>query len=106
MVGSGFFGLAVPVALFQLLTNRSYLLLQPDGFQMFGFRKSRLIPWSQVRVFTAMTIPNPVLDALPRWARGPAAPKLVFFDYLPGVQSYQRLRSLNQTPHWTRRGPG
>jgi len=92
-----FFALAVPIALFQLLTNKSYLLLKADGFQMHGIRKSRLIPWSEVGTFTAMTLPNPVLALIPKWIRGPGAPKMVFFDYLPGVQSHQRLRSLNRT---------
>jgi len=91
-----FFGLAVPLALFQLLTNQSYLLLRDDGFQMYGIRKSRLVPWSEVGPFTAMTLPNPLLAPLPKWIRGPGAPKMVFFDYLPGVPSHQRLRSLNQ----------
>jgi len=74
-----------------------FFSLRPDGFQMFGIRNSKLIPWSQVRTFTAMAIPNPVLDVLPKWARGPGAPKMVFFDYLPGVQAHERLRSLNRT---------
>jgi len=38
-----------------------------------------------------------VLALIPKWIRGPGAPKMVFFDYLPGVQSHQRLRSLNRT---------
>jgi len=92
-----FFGLAVAVALFQLLTNRSYLLLQRDGFQMFGIRKSRLIPWSEVAAFTAVTLQNPVLDLLPKWIRIPGAPKMVLFDYRPGVQWHQRLRSFNRS---------
>jgi energy-coupling factor transporter transmembrane protein EcfT len=92
-----FFGLAVPVALFQLLTNRSYLLLQRDGFQMYGIRKSRLIPWSDVEAFTAVTLQNPVLYALPTWIRSRGAPKMVLFDYRPGVQWHQGLRSFNRT---------
>lgn len=82
-----FFGLAAAVALFQVVTNRSYLLLTRDGFQMYGLRKSRLIPWSDVGSFVAVSLPNP----------------MVMFDYRSGVKSVEsrpqwarRLRSMNQ----------
>ena len=92
-----FFGLAVPVVLFQLLTNRSYLLLTRDGFQMIGFRKSRFIPWSEVGAFTAWTFPNPVLAMFPKWIRDVGRPKMVLFDYRPDVESFRRMRAVNQT---------
>ena len=68
-----FFGLAVFVALVQLLVKRSYLVLTRDGFQMFGIRKSRLIPWPEGGAFTAYTPPTLMFAWLPMrindWAR-------------------------------------
>jgi len=91
-----FFGLGVPVALFQLLTGKSYLLLTREGFEMRGIRKSRRIPWSEVSAFAAWTLVNPVLALLPRGIRDLGQPKMVMFDYGPGVESHRRLRSVNQ----------
>jgi energy-coupling factor transporter transmembrane protein EcfT len=91
-----FFGLGVPLALFQLLTNRSYLLLTRDGFQMFGIRKSRLIPWSEVAAFTAYIPPTLVFAWLPKRIRD-LGPKMVLFDYRPDVEAFRRMRAVNQT---------
>jgi hypothetical protein len=91
-----FFGLAVIVALFQLLTRRSYLALTRDGFQMVGIRKSRLIPWSEVDTFTAYTPPTFVFTWLPRKINE-MGPKMVLFDYRPEVKSFRRMRAVNQT---------
>lgn len=99
-----FFSLGVVVALFQLLTKRSYLVLTADGFQMSGIRKSRVVAWSDVRGFTATTMPNPALAWLPRSIRDRGAPSMVMFDYHPGAKSVEarprwarRLQSVNQS---------
>ena len=91
-----FFSLAVLVALFQLLTKRSYLALTRDGFQIFGIRKSRLIPWSEVGAFTAYMPPTLVFAWLPRRIND-LGPKMVLFDYRPGVKAFRRMRAMNQT---------
>jgi len=91
-----FFGLVVPVALFQLLTNRSYLLLRPDGFQMYGIRKSRLIPWSEVGTFTAYSPPTLMFAWLPKRINS-LGPKMVLFDYRPDVELFRRMRAVNRT---------
>lgn len=91
-----FFGLGVLVTVVQLLIKGSYLVLSRDGFQMFGIRKSRLIPWSEVRVFTPYTPPNLASAVLPRRIND-LGPKMVLFDYRPEVKSFRRMRAVNRT---------
>ena len=80
-----FFGLGAVLLLFQAVSNRSYLLLTRDGFQMSGIRKTRVIPWSDVTSFVAVKPLSRI-----------GAQKLVMFDYRPGA------RSVESFPGWAR----
>jgi hypothetical protein len=53
---SGFFGLAIPVALWMLVPNNSYLKLDRDGVEMKTFWRPTRIKWTDVDDFYVATL--------------------------------------------------
>jgi hypothetical protein len=78
-----FFGLGIPLSLFQLFSGRTYLSLNPETFTMGTFWGPRTIRWSDVAYFTAEQV-------IP----GGRPTKMVKFDYVPTYSEHSTMRAL------------
>lgn len=75
-----FFGLGIPVAVFQLLPDRCYLLLEDAGFTIRSVFHTWSIRWEDVRSFSVVTLRH----------GGLTIRRSVGFDFSP---SYERSRT-------------